>query len=83
MGQPTEQQEMFFDMTMDNLETIAKCAEAAQIALGEGDFDAAIYHMELGCGVAFRGNKTTVWEQLTIDVRKLREISDKLEQEEV
>jgi hypothetical protein len=73
---------MFFDMTMDRLELVSKCAEAARVALGEGDFDVAVFHMELGADVARRSEKVQVWAALTSDVLKLREISDKLAEED-
>lgn len=77
-GQPTEEQDMLFDATMNRLEDIARHAEAAATALGEGDFETAVAVMAQGRFLA----DGTVWETVTTDVLKLREISDKLAEED-
>ena len=76
-GEPTEEQDMLFDATLNTLEDIARHAEAAATALGEGDFEAAVSIMTQG-GFLTDG---TVWEAVTRDVRKCKEISDQLAEE--
>jgi len=77
-GEPTEAQDMLYDATMNRLEDIARHAEAAATALGDGEFDAAVALMTQGCFLA----DGTVWETVTRDVKKCRDISDKLAEEE-
>jgi len=78
-GQPTEEQELFFDETLNKLSAFKALAESAEVALGEGDFDAAVSMMDEGCClVSGRG----VWESVTRDVIKIRDISDEIEKEE-
>jgi hypothetical protein len=76
-GEPTEEQDMLFDRTMNTLEDIARHAEAAATALSEGDFEAAVAVMTQGEFLT----DGTVWETVTRDVRKCKEISDKLAEE--
>jgi hypothetical protein len=77
-AEPTEEQDMLFDATMNKLEDIARHAEAAATALGEGDFEAAVAVMTQGGFLA----DGTVWETVTRDVSKCKEISDQLAEEE-
>ena len=81
-GQPTEEQELFFDLTVNRLEDIANRAAAVGTALEEGDFAAAVYLMREGCGVGVVQSGETVWEKLTNNVEQIAEISDKLAEEE-
>ena len=76
-GQPTEAQEKFFDSTVAMLEMVAATATAAATALGEGDFDHAVFQMKFGAGIS----DDEVWETLTRSVTKLRDISDEIESE--
>lgn len=76
-GQPTEAQEMYFDSTVAMLEMVAATATAAAVALGEGDFDAAVFQMKFGAGIGENG----VWETLTRSVTKVRDIADQIEKE--
>jgi hypothetical protein len=79
-GQPTEDQEKFYDMTIEGLEAIARHAEAAVTALGEGDFNAAVTIVTQGSFLT--PDNGTVWETLVRWVKKCRDIADQLEQEE-
>ena len=78
-GQPTEAQEQFYDMTIEGLEAIARHAEAAVTALTEGEFESAIAIMTQGSFLS--PDEGTVWETLLRWVRKCKEISDQLEEE--
>ena len=77
-GQPTEEQELFFDQTMDKLSALKALAEMAETALGEGDFDAAVSMMDEGCCLV---SGIGVWESVTRDVIKIKEVSDEIEEE--
>jgi hypothetical protein len=79
-GQPTEDQERFYDMTIEGLEAIVRHAEAAVTALGEGDFDAAVTFVTQGSFLT--PDNGTVWETLVRWVKKCRDIADQLAEEE-
>ena len=72
-----------YDMTIEGLEAIARHAEAAVTALGEGDFDAAVTFVTQGSFITPYGHDDgTVWETLVRWVKKCRDIADQLEQED-
>lgn len=76
-GEPTEEQERFFDETLNKLAALKALAEATEIMLGEGDFDAAVSMMDEGCCLV---SGAGVWETVMRDVIKLKEISDEIEE---
>lgn len=74
-GQPTEAQEEFFDATLDKLQALKLLAEAALTCLEDGEFEAAVSHMDEGCCLV----SGSVWETVMHDVEKIRDISDEIE----
>lgn len=81
-GQPTEAQELFFDLTVDRLWTIQGAATEAITALENGDFDAAVQFIGNTLGVGLVKEGSTVWETLYENVKQIRDISNKLESED-
>jgi hypothetical protein len=77
-AEPTEEQEKYYDMTMDLLEDIVRHIEATVIAMGEGDFEVAVEVMKQGASLT----DGTVWETATKYVTKCKTISDELSKED-
>lgn len=77
--EPTEEQEKFFDETMNKLAALKALAEATETMLGDGEFGHAVSMMDEGCCLV----NGSVWESVMADVEKIRDLSDELEEEEV
>lgn len=76
--EPTEEEEKFFDETMNKLAALKALAEATETMLGDGEFDHAVSMMDEGCCLVSGDN---VWESVMADVEKIRDLSDKIEEE--
>jgi hypothetical protein len=66
----TEKHEQFFDDTIDKLEDLVRCADAARQALIDGEFDTAVSAFDEGSCLADSGN---VWGAVLGQIETIRD----------